>query len=58
MRQGSSAEEAATSAMKRIDQYYDDFNGAVLVVDKNGMYGKQSAYGEYVTEIPCTLYIV
>lgn len=39
MRRGSSPESAARTAILRIVKYYPDFFGAVLAVNKDGLYG-------------------
>ncbi len=39
MRNGMTPKEAADDAIKRILKYYDDFMGAILVIDKLGNHG-------------------
>lgn len=39
MKYGYKPEGAANLALQTISEYYPHFNGAVIVVDKNGHYG-------------------
>ena len=40
MRQGKSPKEAADDAIQRINKYYPDFRGAIIVANIKGEYGK------------------
>lgn len=40
MRQGKSPTEAATLALTRIAKYYPKFSGGLVVVNKDGEFGK------------------
>ena len=40
MRNGMTPKEAATDAINRILKHYNEFMGAILVVDKYGNHGK------------------
>lgn len=40
MRQGKSPKEAASLALRKIAKYYPKYNGGLVVVNKQGEFGK------------------